>query len=79
MHLSLALRGDLRIRMLKVYVPYPSVVFRREVLGEVIGKFFSSLLPVQAKLVILDASTHPVETHVKGFVVLPRMFSVRMP
>ena len=45
-HLILASRGDFRIHMLKVYVPYPSVVFGREVLGEVIGKVFGSLLPV---------------------------------
>ena len=38
-HLSLALIGDFRIRTLKVYVTYPSVVFGREVIGEVIGKF----------------------------------------
>ena len=53
--------------MLKVYVPYLSVVFGREVLGEVIGKVFSSLLPLNTKLILLDAATHPVETHAKGF------------
>ena len=36
-------------------------------LGEVIGKVFGSLLPVQAELILLDAAAHPVETHVKGF------------
>ena len=67
MHLSLALRGDLQIRTLKVYVPYLSVVFGREVLGELIVKVFSSILLVQAELILLDAAAHPVETHVKGF------------
>ena len=42
--------------MLKVYVPYLSVVFGREVLGEVIGKVFISLLPVQAELILLDTA-----------------------
>ena len=36
-------------------------------LGELIGKVFSSLLPVQAELILLDAAAHPVEMHVKGF------------
>ena len=54
------LTGDLRIRMLKVYVPYPLVVFREEVIGEVIGKVFGSLLPVPAELIFLDAAAHPV-------------------
>ena len=40
-------------------------------LGEVIGKIFSSLLPVQAELILLDAAAHLVETHVKGFGALP--------
>ena len=35
-------------------------------LGEVIGKVFGSLLPVQAELILLDAAAHPVESHVKG-------------
>ena len=65
------MRGDLRIRTFKVYVPYPLVVFWREVLGEVIGKVFSSLLQVQAELILLDATAHPVETHVKGLEALP--------
>ena len=43
----------------------------REVLGEVIGKVFSSVLPVDAELVLLDASAHPVEAHVKSFGELP--------
>ena len=36
-------------------------------LGEVIGKIFSSLLPVQLELVLIDVTAHPVETHVKIF------------
>ena len=63
--------GYLRTRALKVYVPDMLVVLGREVLGEVIGKFFGSLLPVQAELVLLDSAAHPVETHVKGFGALP--------
>ena len=39
--------------------------------GEVIGKVFISLLPVEAELVLLDAGAHPVETHVKSFGALP--------
>ena len=51
--------------MLKVDVPHPSVVFSKEVLGEVIGKVFSSFLLVQAKLVLFDESAHQAETQVK--------------
>ena len=40
-------------------------------LGEVIGKVLSSLLTVEAELILLDAAAHPVETHVKRFGVLP--------
>ena len=57
--------------MLKVNVSHLYVVFGREVLGEVIGKVFSSLLPVQAELVLLYAAAHPVEAHVKIFGALP--------
>ena len=53
--------GDLRIRTLKVYVPYPYVVFGREVLGELISKVFGSLLSVQAELILFDSSAHPVD------------------
>ena len=63
----LALAGGLRISTLKVYVPYPSVVFGREVLGEVISKVFGSLLPVQAELILFDSAAHTVESRVKGF------------
>ena len=48
-----------------VNILHASVVFGREVLGEVIGKIFSSLLPVEAKLFLLDVTLHPVEAHVK--------------
>ena len=40
-------------------------------LGEVIGKVFSSLLPVEAELVLLDVAAHPVESHFKSFGALP--------
>ena len=40
-------------------------------LGEVIGKVFSSILPVQAELILLYAAAHPGETYVKGFGALP--------
>ena len=40
-------------------------------LGEVIGKIFSSLLPVEAKCFLLDATLHPVEVHVKCFGAFP--------
>ena len=71
LHLSLALTGYLQICTLKVYVPYPSVVFGREVLGEVIGKVFGSLLLVQVELILIYAAAHPVEFHVKGFGAFP--------
>ena len=52
-------------------MPYPSVLFGREVLCEGIRKGFGSLLPVQAELVLLDATAHPVESHVKGIGAFP--------
>ena len=52
---------------MKENVSHPSVVFGREVLGEIFGKVFSSLLSVQAELVIFDAAVHPVEAHFKSF------------
>ena len=63
--------GDLRIRTLKAYVPYLSVVLGRGVLGEVISKVFGSLLPVQEEFILLDAESHPVESHVKGLGAFP--------
>ena len=47
-------------------------MFKREVLGEVIGKVFSYLLPLEAELVLLDAAAHPVEAYVKIFGALPK-------
>ena len=42
-------------------------MFGREVLGEVIGKVFNSLLTVESKLVLLGAAAHQVEAYVKSF------------
>ena len=36
-------------------------------LGEVIGKVSSSLMPVQTEFFLLEVADHPVETHVKSF------------
>ena len=66
-HLSLMLARYFQSHTLKVNISHASVVFEREVLGEVIGKIFSSLLPVEAELFLFDATSHPVEAHVKGF------------
>ena len=71
MQLSLTLTGDFRIFTLKVNVSHLSVVFGREVIGEVIDKVFSSLLSVDVELVLLDTASHPVEGHVKSFGALP--------
>ena len=73
MHLSLVLEGYFRSRKLKVNILHASMMFGREVFGEVIGKVSSSLLPVEAKLFLLDVTPHPVEAHVKLF------FPVKMP
>ena len=56
--------------MLKVNIPYLSVEFRREVLGEVISKVFGSLMLVQAELIFFLAA-HPVELHAKGLGACP--------
>ena len=40
-------------------------------LGDVIGRVFSSILPVQAELILLDVAAHPVKMYVKGFGALP--------
>ena len=48
-------------------------------LGEVIGKVFSYLLPVEEELVLLDAAAHPVEAHVKTLERFRSMLPVRMP
>ena len=39
--------------------------------SEVIGKFFSSLLPVEERLFMIDATPHTVEVHVKCFGAFP--------
>ena len=70
------LKGDLEIYTLKVYIPYLSVVFGREVLGEVIGKVFGSLLPVRSELILFDAAAHPAELHVKGLGAFPEHVAV---
>ena len=56
LHLSLILEVDFRSRKLKVNKLHASVIFGREVFGEVIGKIFSSLLPVEAELFLLDVT-----------------------
>ena len=65
LHLSLISAEDFRSRTLKVNISHASVMFGREVFGELIGKVFSSLLSVEAKCFLLDATPHPVEVHVK--------------
>ena len=47
------------------------MVFGREVRGEVIGNIFSYLMPVEAELLFLNTTLHPVEVHVKGFGAFP--------
>ena len=64
-HLSLILAGDIGSCSLEVDLLHAYEIFRREVFSEVIGKVFSSLLPVEAKCFLLDATPHPVEAHVK--------------
>ena len=68
--MSIELTRYLQIHTLKVYVHYPSVMFGMEVFDELIRKVFSSRLIVQAELILLDVSTHPVETYVKCFGVI---------
>ena len=70
-HLSLILAGGFWNCMLKVNISHASVMFGRGVFGEVISKVFSSLLTVEAKLFLLDATSHPVEAYVKCFGVFP--------
>ena len=64
-HLSLILAGYFRGCRLKVNIYHASVMFGREMFGEVIGHIFRSLLPVEAELFLLDEISHPVEAHVK--------------
>ena len=54
-----------------VNILHASVVFGREVFGEVIGKIFSSLFSVEAKLFLFDLTLNPVEVHVKDFGAFP--------
>ena len=70
-HLSLILEGYFWSCRLKVNISHASVMFVIEVLGEVFGKVFSSLLSVEAKLFLLGATPHPVEAHVKFFGLFP--------
>ena len=75
-HLSLFSAGDFWSRTLKVYILHAIVMFGRDIFSEVIYKVFSSLLPVEAKLFLLDATPHPVEAHVKCFGAFPAHVSV---
>ena len=70
-HLSLILAGYFQSFTLKVNILHASVMFGREVFGELIGNIFSSLLLVEAELVFLDVTSHPVEAHVKCFGAFP--------
>ena len=70
-HLSLILAGDFWSRTVQGNISHTSVMFRREFFGEVIGKIFSSLLPVEVKIFFLDTTSHPVEAHVKCFGAFP--------
>ena len=49
LHLSLILEADFQSRTLKVNISHASLMFGRELFGEVTGEVFSSLLPVEAK------------------------------
>ena len=71
LHINVILAEDFRSHKLKVSISHASVVFCREVFGEVIGKIFSSVLPVEAELFLSDATLHPVEAHVKIFGAFP--------
>ena len=51
--------------MLKVHILHASIIFWREVYGKVIGKVFSSPLPLEAELFLLDSTPHPVEAFFK--------------
>ena len=70
-HLSFILAGHFRSHTLKVNISHASVMFRREEFGEVIGKIFSYILPVEAKLFLLDTTSHPFEAYVKCFGSFP--------
>ena len=70
---------DLQIHTLIVYVPYPLLVFGREVFGEVIGKVFGSLLPVQAVLIFFMRQRIQWNRISKVFDRFRCMLAVRMP
>jgi len=52
---------------MEVHWSHRLVVRRGEVLGVVIGKIISALLPVDAELALANAVTDPVETHINRF------------
>ena len=56
---------------MKVNILHANVGFGRKVFGELIGKIFISLLPVEAKCFLLDVKSHPVEAHFKCFGAFP--------
>ena len=64
-HLIIITAEYFRSRKLKVNILHASVMFGKEVFSEVTGKVFSSLLPVEAKCFLLDATPHPVEAYIK--------------
>ena len=70
-YLSLISEGNFRSRTLKVNILHASVIYERLVFGEVIGKVFRSLLPVEAELFLLGATPHTGEAHVKLFGAFP--------
>ena len=75
LHLSFISAGCFWSRTLKVNISHASVMFGREVFGEVIGKILSSLLPVEAELFLLDSTSHPVEAYAKLFGAFPEHVS----
>ena len=66
-HLNLISEGGFWSHMLKVNILNAYVMFGRDVFGKVIGKIFSYLLTVEAKMFLLDVTSHPVESHIKLF------------
>ena len=71
MYLSLILAGVFRSRTLKVNISHVSVIFGKDVFGELIGNIFSSLLPVEAELFLFDTKLPSVEAPVKCFGSFP--------
>ena len=78
LHLSLISVGGFQSRMLKVNILNASVMFGREVFGEVIGKVFSSLLPEEAKLFLLDEKRIQLKRMSNALERFRRMFRVSM-